>query len=94
MSDFKQEILEQAALKWFMTTNKHKIIFNLGWIKIFEAGAKWQQEKMYSEEDILNFLDYLESNYYYNSSTWLNCETDEWKSRKDIIKLWQDNKNK
>ena len=41
----KQETLEEAALKWFMTANKREIIFDLGWIKIFEAGAKWQQEQ-------------------------------------------------
>lgn len=48
----KQETLEEAALKWFMTANKREIIFDLGWIKIFEAGAKWQQERMYSKEDM------------------------------------------
>ena len=52
-----RETLEEAALKWFMTANKHEIIFDLGWIKIFEAGAKWQQERMYSEEDLLSAFE-------------------------------------
>jgi hypothetical protein len=47
-----KETLKEAALKWFMTANKREIIFDLGWIKIFEAGAKWQAGKSYSEEDI------------------------------------------
>ena len=57
----KQETLEEAALKWFMTANKREIIFDLGWIKIFEAGAKWQAERMYSEEEVLNILYKRES---------------------------------
>jgi hypothetical protein len=32
----------------------------------------------------LAFLEYVENNYYYSSSCWSNCETDEVKSRKDI----------
>ena len=55
-----RETLEEAALKWFMTANKHEIIFDLGWIKIFEAGAKWQQERMYSEEEVLSILKQTE----------------------------------
>ena len=52
----KQETLEEAALKWFMTANKREIIFDLGWIKIFEAGAKWQEKRMYSEEEVEEIL--------------------------------------
>ena len=51
-----RETLEEAALKWFMTANKHEIIFDLGWIKIFEAGAKWQAQRLYSEEEVLKLL--------------------------------------
>ena len=34
------EEIEEYSLKWFMTANKHEIIFDLGWMKIFKAGAK------------------------------------------------------
>ena len=34
------EEIEESSLKWFMTANKHEIIFDLGWMKIFKAGAK------------------------------------------------------
>lgn len=54
----KQETLEEAALKWFMTANKREIIFDLGWIKIFEAGACWQEKRMYSEAE-QNYLDLI-----------------------------------
>ena len=40
------EEIEEPALKWFMTANKHEIIFDLGWMKIFEAGAKWMRDKI------------------------------------------------
>ena len=51
-----KQTLEQAALKWFLTANKHDIIFDLGWIKIFEAGAKWQQEQ-FKNESTANYID-------------------------------------
>ena len=34
------EEIDESSLKWFMTANKHEIIFDLGWMKIFKAGAK------------------------------------------------------
>jgi hypothetical protein len=40
------EEIEQSSLKWFMTANKHEIIFDLGWMKIFEAGAKYAINKI------------------------------------------------
>ena len=43
------EKIEEPALKWFMTANKHEIIFDLGWIKIFEAGAKWMKEQILNQ---------------------------------------------
>ena len=46
----EKETLEEAALEWFVVTNKREIIFGLGWIEIFKAGAEWQAERMYSEE--------------------------------------------
>jgi hypothetical protein len=40
------EEIEESSLKWFMTANKHEIIFDLGWMKIFEAGAKYVIDKI------------------------------------------------
>jgi hypothetical protein len=36
----KESDIEALALTFFRTANKHKIIFDLGWMKIFEAGYK------------------------------------------------------
>jgi hypothetical protein len=44
------EEIEQSSLKWFMTANKHEIIFDLGWMKIFEAGAKYAINKIQGGE--------------------------------------------
>jgi hypothetical protein len=33
----------------------------------FEEGAKWQQERSYSEEDMINFIEFV-SQYYSNDS--------------------------
>ena len=50
---FKTEVnTEQLALKFFREANKHEIIFDLGWIKIFEAGYKAAQSKQFSLEDM------------------------------------------
>ena len=40
------EEIEEYSLKWFMTANKHEIIFDLGWMKIFKAGAKMVIDKI------------------------------------------------
>jgi hypothetical protein len=40
------EEIEESSLKWFMTANKREIIFDLGWMKIFEAGAKYVIDKI------------------------------------------------
>jgi hypothetical protein len=57
----KQETLEEAAEKYLenVNTKVHKDLERDGWIKIgFINGAKWKQERMYSEADkIMKFLD-------------------------------------
>lgn len=51
----KQETLEEVALKLFPKTNSHfdrldEVDGNAYYRSIFKQGAKWQQERMYSEE--------------------------------------------
>ena len=58
-----------------MTANKHEIIFDLGWIKIFEAGAKWQQERMYSEEQVIELIQFLSMSEYFNGYGSVSKET-------------------
>jgi hypothetical protein len=53
----KQETLEEAAerlseLQEGTYTPQHKITYKHG----FEDGAKWQQERSYSEEEVMDIL--------------------------------------
>jgi len=46
-----EDDVEKLALNWFAKANKRDIIFDLGWIQIFEAGYK-TATKTYSEENL------------------------------------------
>ena len=46
----KQETLEEAAEKFW-----DKLSFD----DAFKAGAKWQQERMYSEEEVIAFGEFI-----------------------------------
>ena len=56
----KQETLEEAAEKFVFETNKHKWSNNDNTAgdnyNSFKEGAKWQAERMYSEEEVYNLL--------------------------------------
>ena len=54
----KQETLEEAA-EDFYEENAHDITF----LKLVEFGAKWQQERMYSEEDMQEYANYCIRDY-------------------------------
>jgi hypothetical protein len=51
----KQETLEEAAEKWYDSTEENK---GFPKIQAFNNGAKWQQERMYSEEDMEDYAEY------------------------------------
>jgi hypothetical protein len=54
----KQETLEEAAKRLYPLRNTFLERFKDLEQKIFIEGAKWQQERSYSEEDVKNaFLD-------------------------------------
>jgi|688.fasta_scaffold567450_2 hypothetical protein len=42
-----EETIEEAAMNWDYLS--------------FEAGAKWQAKRMYSEEDLILFYDFIEN---------------------------------
>jgi len=48
----KQETLEEAARKWYSNTK----LFDKGELNAFIAGAKWQAERSYSEEEVYHIL--------------------------------------
>ena len=60
--DVHQETLEEAAKNYNLNT-----INAFGDYESFIAGAKWQQERMYSKEDMINFIEFV-SQYYSNDS--------------------------
>jgi hypothetical protein len=59
-----KETLEEVAEKWVFETNGHKWSNNDDTagdnFASFIAGAKWQAERMYNEEDIINALHSVE----------------------------------
>jgi hypothetical protein len=48
----KKETIEEAAENWFMEQG-FNIYNHYDTRPAFEEGAKWQQERMYSEEEVL-----------------------------------------
>jgi hypothetical protein len=65
ISKFKQETLEEVAENYAEKWNDLENQFKLS--SCFMAGAKWQQERMYSEEDMIRFAS-LYSNININKS--------------------------
>ena len=58
----KKETLEEAAEKYADFSNDYVPLafgskFNETTKRDFKEGAKWQAERMYSEEEVLNILD-------------------------------------
>jgi len=67
--ELKQEILEEAAKDWYnkeglMKPSKVEV---RAWVK----GAKWQEERMYSEEEVIEFTMNMISQYVVgNTNIW------------------------
>ena len=58
----KQETLEEASINYVLLlkeNNNGYVPLNLPIKQIFKAGAKWQGEKMYSEEDMIAFAEFV-----------------------------------
>jgi hypothetical protein len=51
----EKKTLKEVAEKLASTTEE----FNM-----FIAGAKWQQEQMYSEDELIDFAEYIRNNQY------------------------------
>jgi hypothetical protein len=54
----KQETLEEAAEKFWLNDDSMTDYVQRAYITGFIQGAKWQQEKMYSEEDLISFAHF------------------------------------
>lgn len=48
----EEEKIKRIALEWFVNVDKREISFDLGWIKIFEAGFN-SNKKNYTRDDLI-----------------------------------------
>ncbi len=86
-----QETLEEAAEKYATTNKTYSEQSELD----FKAGAYWQQERMYSEEDMIKFTEWCtKSNYvyYFNGLdwTWGNSRTQHYTTSKELLISWKE----
>lgn len=63
----KQETIEEAAERKYPLTNILHLQLNTAIRTGFQEGAKWQQEKMYSEEEVNEII----------AEAWNSCEDNE-----------------
>ena len=82
----KQETLEEAAEKFYPPKTTDLICSPKLVRDSFIAGAKWQQERMYSEDDMIMFAD-----FFHNYKELLKKE--KWEileiSKEDVFKKWK-----
>jgi hypothetical protein len=82
----KQETLEEAAEKYWSKQPYNE--------DAFIEGAKWQQERMYSEEDMFEFSQWISHEdwvYLPSKGYWVNEEQEELEqklSSKEILNMW------
>ena len=91
----KQETLEEAAKGY---SERHQDVSgNLGKYlvsAVFQDGAKWQQERMYSEEDMFEFSQWISHEdwvYLPSKGYWVNEEQEELEQKlnsKEILNMW------
>lgn len=68
----KKETLEEVAETFLPHSEiEHDTDFIIGFI----AGAKWQAERMYSEEDIIDLIQFLSMNKEFNEYSSVSKET-------------------
>ena len=61
--DKKQETLEESAENYSKITLNKQGLMSDNQVNGFMAGAKWQQERMYSEEEVLKLLIYCKDKF-------------------------------
>jgi hypothetical protein len=78
----KEETIEEAVKR--MTEGHDDLDSKHLWIEGFEKGAKWQSERMYSEEELIDFAHFYFREEF-NSTIQTSKPTDEilqeWKSK-------------
>ena len=80
----KQETLEEAAKGY---SERHQDVSgNLGKYlvsAVFQDGAKWQQERMYSEEDMTEYAIYIVFNNLITPKQWL----EQFKNKQNCLQI-------
>ena len=57
LEELKQETLEEAAFNFTAGKSVKEICSRMDFIKGSKFGAKWQQDRMYSEEEVLILIN-------------------------------------
>jgi hypothetical protein len=85
----KQETLEEAAEKYSEEAKRTQLEENFAFID-FINGAKWQQERSYSEEEIIQLLNFVSKEYNIsNGIGWFHThESIEDISSKEVLDKW------
>jgi hypothetical protein len=89
----KQETLEEAAIKYATNHGMMAYVFPEK-RESFIDGAKWQAERMYSEEDMFEFSQWISHEdwvYLPSKGYWVNEEQEELEqklSSKEILNQW------
>ena len=76
----KQETLEEAAESWLKSKTLLKTSQAPGLLIGFIEGAKWQAERMYSEEEVMDIINSFEKlcYKYQSNKDWFPAKKSEW----------------
>jgi hypothetical protein len=80
----KQETLEEAMDK----NGYHDEVNDTMWREGVKFGAKWQAERMYSEEEVIELLEYIRKNFYDTGSKW-HTEPDTDYTSKELVEQFK-----
>jgi len=61
---------KQQTLKEFINSQPYYGTCTPEYLEGIEEGAKWQKERMYSEEDVVLILEFARKNFYDTGTKW------------------------
>ena len=71
----KQETLEEVAENFWLNDDSMTDNDRISYVNGFKQGAKWQQERSYSEEEVIDLLKALQIGYYIHNE---RVDIDKW----------------
>ena len=85
-----KETLEEAAEKYAKTAEGIDIPYQNGLYYGFVEGAKWQAERMYSEEYMIEFAEWIANSklHGYSKQLYEAMIIYKVKTTKDLLKVW------